>query len=339
MKVEKRTPEAEANWLKTVESVGKKLFHYGPDIISGGNQVYQQTQQPHKRDAGPEAEASFLTALKPIGKALFHELPNYISSIGGVINGANANHQRRADYEFEGIFARDIEYDGLSVRAADYDSLYAREALASPEAMAAAFAEAFPEADPSIWSTLFKVGGKLLGGLAGSGSSQQQRRDLEHAYEIFAREAEADPSIGTLLKKLEPVVKGIFHEAPNYISSIGGVVNGANANQQQPKVKRDAFAEAAADALAEAAAEADPSIGSLITKALPYVKKGLKALFHEAPNYISSVGGVVNDANANKQQQQQQKQQKQQKREEEYYHDLFVRDPELFSYDSYGYEY
>ena len=322
MNVEKRTAEAEANWLKTVESVGKKLFHYGPDVINGGNQLYQQTQQPHKRDASPETEANFVSALKPVGKALFHELPNY----------AMGSNQRRADYEFEGVFARDADFNDFYARDADFDGLYAREALASPEAMAAALAEAFPEADPSIWSSLFKAGGKLLGGLLGSGSSQQkQRRDIEYAYEIFAREA--DPSIGTILKKLEPVVKGIFHEAPNYISSIGTVVNGANANHQ----KRDAYAEAVATALAEAAAEADPSIGSLITKAMPYVEKGIKAIFHEAPNYISSIGTVATQAQANKQQQQQQ--QKQHKREEEFYHGLFVRDPELFSYDSSGYEY
>ena len=54
--------------------------------------------------------------------------------------------------------------------------------------------------------------------------------------------------------------------------------------------------------------------------------------FSEAPNYISSIGSVATQAQANKQQQQK-------KREEELYHDLFIRDPELFSYDSYGYEY
>ena len=119
--------------------------------------------------------------------------------------------------------------------------------------MAAAFAEAFPEADPSIWSSIFKVGGKLLSGLTGGGNSgsSKQRRDVDYAYEIFAREAEADPSVGSLLARLEPV----------------------------GMVRRDAYADAAANALAEAFAEADPSLGSLITKALPYVKKGLKSLF------------------------------------------------------------
>lgn len=118
----------------------------------------------------------------------------------------------------------------------------------------------------------------------------------------------------------------------------GGALGGSSSSYSQKKQRREAEAEAELmDELYSRDAYADADYESHFSGAKPYSEHGAEAHFEHAPTHISSMFGAPGPAHAHQQVYRQQSHQPhRQQRREEYFSDLYIRDPEIFSY---GYAY